>query len=176
MQFLRQHYRFYNMRQKIETYIKKYFNCQKNKHSIHKKYEKIQYQISSDESWNEMTINFITKLPSSMSLTTKKNYDVILIMIDRLINYNHIVFFKKKYIVKQLKYIVLNKLIKYHKLFKELTNDRNKLFIFNYWKTLILLLNVKFRFFTTYYSQIDDQTKRMNQILKQYLRHYVNII
>ena len=44
LQFLRRHCRFHNMRQKIETYIKKCFNCQKNKHNIHKKYEKIQYQ------------------------------------------------------------------------------------------------------------------------------------
>ena len=50
MQFLQRHCRFQNMRQKIKTYIKKCFNCQKNKHNIHKKYEKIQYQISSNES------------------------------------------------------------------------------------------------------------------------------
>ena len=97
-------------------------------------------------------------------------------MINRLIQYNHIVFFKKEYIVEQLKYIVLNKLITYYELLKKIINDKNKLFISNYWKTLILLLNVKLRFFTTYYSQIDDQTKRMNQILKQYLRHYINAI
>ena len=65
-------------------------------------------------------------------------------------------------------------LSQYHKLSKKITNDRNKLFIFHYWKTLILLLNVKFKFFTIYHSKIDDQTKRINRILKQYLRHYVN--
>ena len=46
LQFLRRHCQFHNMRQKIEIYIKKCFNCQKNKHNIHKKYEKIQYQKS----------------------------------------------------------------------------------------------------------------------------------
>ena len=46
LQFLRRHCRFHNMRQKIEIYIKKCFNCQKNKHNIYKKYEKIQYQKS----------------------------------------------------------------------------------------------------------------------------------
>ena len=62
----------------------------------------------------------------------KKNYDAILIMIDRLIKYSHIVFLKKKYIAKQFEYIVLNKLIKYHELSKKIINDRNKLFISNY--------------------------------------------
>ena len=35
------------MKQKIKIYIKKYFNCQKNKHAIHVIYEEIQYQKSS---------------------------------------------------------------------------------------------------------------------------------
>lgn len=95
MQFLRRYCQFHNMRQKIETYIRKCFNCQKNKHNTHKKYKKIQYQISPNEPWNEMTMNFIIKLSLSMNSTTKKNYDVILIMINRLIKYNHIVSFKK---------------------------------------------------------------------------------
>ncbi len=57
---------------------------------------------------------------------------------------------------------------------KKIINDRDRLFTFNYWKTLISLLNVKFRLFTAYHSKIDDQIKRINQNLEQYLRHYVN--
>ena len=62
----------------------------------------------------------------------KKNYGAILIIIDCLIKDFHIVFFKKNHIVKQFEYIVLNRLIKYHKLLKKITNDKNKLFIANY--------------------------------------------
>ena len=47
MQFLRQNYQFSNMKQRVETYIKKCLNCQQNKHVIHVKYEKIQYMKSS---------------------------------------------------------------------------------------------------------------------------------
>ena len=65
-------------------------------------------------------------------LNYKKNYDAILIMIDRLTKYSHIVFFKKKYIAKQFEYIILNKLVKYHELLKKIINDKNKLFIFYY--------------------------------------------
>ena len=79
-----------------------------------------------------MTMNFIIKLSLSMNFILKKNYDAILIMIDRLTKYSHIIFFKKKYIAEQLKYIVLNKLIKYHELSKKIISDKDKLFIFNY--------------------------------------------
>ena len=41
IQLLKQHCQFSQMRQKIETYIKKCINCQKNKHATHIKYEEI---------------------------------------------------------------------------------------------------------------------------------------
>ena len=50
IQFLRQNCQFSNMRQRIETYIKKCLNYQQNKHVTHAKYEKIQYMKSSKSS------------------------------------------------------------------------------------------------------------------------------
>ena len=41
LQFLRQTCYFFNMRQHVEIYIKKCFNCQKNKHITHFKYNEI---------------------------------------------------------------------------------------------------------------------------------------
>ncbi len=53
-------------------------------------------------------------------------------MIDKLIKYLHIIACKKKFIVEQLKYIILNRLIRYHNILKKLTSDKDKLFTFNY--------------------------------------------
>ena len=47
MQFLQQHCQFFHIRQKIEIYIKKCFNCQRNKHITYAKYDEIQYAKSS---------------------------------------------------------------------------------------------------------------------------------
>ena len=77
-------------------------------------------------------MNFIIKLSKSKNSTNEEAYDAILIMIDRLTKYCHIIFFKETYNVEQLKYIVLNQLIRYQKISKELINDKNKLFTFNY--------------------------------------------
>lgn len=68
----------------------------------------------------------------SINAATKESYDAILITINCLIKYNHIVFFKKNYIAEQFEYIILNRLIKYHKLSKNIISNKNKLFIFNY--------------------------------------------
>jgi len=77
-------------------------------------------------------MNFIIKLSKSTNLTTRDRYDSILIMINKLIKYLYIIACKKKFIVKQLKYIVLNRFIRYYNISKKLTSDKDKLFTFNY--------------------------------------------
>ena len=68
----------------------------------------------------------------STNLALKNKYNSILIIVDKFIKYLHIIVCKEKFIAKQLEYIVLNRLIKYYNIFKELTNDKDKLFTFNY--------------------------------------------
>ncbi len=77
-------------------------------------------------------MNFITKLLKSTNLTIEDKYDSILVMINKLIKYSHIIACKEKFIAEQLRYIVLNRLIRYHDILKGLTNDRDKLFTSNY--------------------------------------------
>ena len=85
------------MRQKIETYIKKCINCQKNKHATHVKYKEIQYRESSTVLWEEIIMNFIIKLLKSINSIIEELYDSILMMVDRLIKYNHLISFNEKY-------------------------------------------------------------------------------
>jgi len=77
-------------------------------------------------------MNFIIKLSKSTNLATRDKYDSILVMIDKLIKYSHIIACKDKFTAKQLRYIVLNRLIRYHDILKELTSDKDKLFTSNY--------------------------------------------
>jgi hypothetical protein len=77
-------------------------------------------------------MNFITKLFKSTNSATGERYDSILIMIDKLIKYSHIIACKEKFTAEQLKYIVLNRLIRYHDISKRLISDRDKLFTSNY--------------------------------------------
>jgi hypothetical protein len=77
-------------------------------------------------------MNFIIKLPKSTNPATEDRYDSILIMINKLTKYSHIIACKEKFTAEQLRYIVLNRLIRYHDILKELTSDRDKLFTSNY--------------------------------------------
>ncbi len=53
-------------------------------------------------------INFIIKLFKLTNLAIRDKYNLILIIINKFIKYLYIIACKKKFIAKQLKYIVLN--------------------------------------------------------------------
>lgn len=88
---------------------------------------------------NKVIINIILKSQKSKNLIIKKVYDIILVIVDRLTKYCYINLFQEKYIVEQLKAIMLKKIIYYFKISKKITSNRIKLFIYNYQKALILL-------------------------------------
>ncbi len=59
-----------------------------------------------------------------------------------------------------------------HELLRSIVFDRDSQFISIVWKSLCLRLNIKIKLFTDYHLQIDDQTERVNQNVKWYLRSY----
>ena len=111
-------------------------------------------------------MNFIIKLSKSEKTVTEMIYDSILLIIDRFIKYSHLISFKESYSADQFKFIVLNRLIWYHDISEEMTSDRDKLFISNYWKIFISLLNTKLKVSIASHFEIDDQIERINQVLK----------
>jgi len=90
------------------------------------------------------------------NLAIEDKYNSILVMINKLIKYLYIIACKKKFIAKQLEYIVLNRLIQYYNIFKELTSNKDKLFTSNYWKTLILMLETRLKISIAYYLITND--------------------
>jgi len=93
------------------------------------------------------------------NLAIKDKYNSILIIVNKLIKYLHIVACKEKFIAKQLKYIVLNQFIQYYNILKKLTSNRDKLFTSNYLKTLLLILDTRLRIFIVYYLITNKQIK-----------------
>lgn len=175
MKKIQRNYTFPHMRSKITTYIKKCQQCQTNKAERHAKYGHIQFIEPPERLWDEVTMDFITKLPLSKDPVTKKQYDSILVMVDRLTKYSHFVPCSESYTAQDLGYLVLDRLVRYHGIPKTFITDRDKLFTSNFWKTLVACMGTKHKLLTAYHPTTDGQTERMNQTLEVYLRHYVNV-
>ena len=58
-------------------------------------------------------MDFITKFSKLVEPTTKIKYNLIMIVVDRLIKYIYFILFKKTFDAEQLGYLFVDKIIKY---------------------------------------------------------------
>ena len=77
-------------------------------------------------------MNFITKFLKLVEPTTKTKYNLIIIIVDRLIKYIYFILFKKTFDAEQLGHLFVDKIIKYQKFSEKIISDRNKFFILIY--------------------------------------------
>jgi hypothetical protein len=82
-------------------------------------------------------LDFIVKLPPSKEALTGVTYDFILVVTDRLIKYAYFISYKKDLTVEELVYTFNRNIIANYGILKEIINNKDKLFISNFWKSLI---------------------------------------
>ena len=71
-------------------------------------------------------------------------------------------------------YLFKQHIIANHKVFMKVISDKDMWFRSKFWQTLTALKEIKIKMSTTEHSQTNDQIKKLNQIVKQYLKCYVN--
>ena len=171
---LQRNFSFPAMRSKVIDYVKKCDSCQKNKSSRHAKYGNLQMIPPPKQPWDKVTMDFITDLLGSKDPVTGVFSDAILVIVDKLTKYTHFVPCTKTVTAEQLGYLVLDRLVRHHSLPLAFITDRDKLFTSAYWQTLVKSMGIKHKLSTVFHPKSDRQTKRANQTLKAYLRHYLN--
>ncbi len=77
-------------------------------------------------------MDFIIKLPRLVNPVTNNKYDSIIVIVDKLTKYAIIILYKESYNASQLRFILLDRLIRDYSIPESITSDRDKLFISNY--------------------------------------------
>jgi hypothetical protein len=113
-------------------------------------------------------MDFITGLPTS----TKHN-DPIMVVVDKLIKSTHFIPVKSTCKAIDITNIFMKEIFRLHGMPKEIVFDRDMKFISKFWKSLMVGLETKLLFSTTYHPQTDGQMERVNQILEDMLRMHV---
>ncbi len=167
-------YYFSKMRKQIEDIIRKCDVCICTKYNQHKLYELLKSLSTLNHAWKSIALNFIIKLFKSKKKVIKTTYDSILIITDKLIKYEYFLSYKKVTFAEDLTYTFLRMIVANHELSDEIISNRDKLFTSKFWKFLMNQLEIHHKLSTAYHLQTDEQMKRMNQTLKQYLRCYIN--
>jgi hypothetical protein len=77
-------------------------------------------------------LDFIVKLPLSKEIFTGVTYDLILVIINRLIKYAYFILYKEGLTTEELVYAFNRNIIINHGILKEIISNRDKLFISNF--------------------------------------------
>ena len=148
-----------NLRQHVTSYINRCLLCQKNKHGRHKPYGEGHPNTIPRGLWEDVSMDFITKLPKSKDPVTGITYDSIMVIVDRFTKYLIVVPFKETHTAEQLGHLLLDRLVRDHGVPITVITDRDKLFTSNYWKTISAAMGTKPKMSTAYHPRTDGQTE-----------------
>jgi hypothetical protein len=129
---------------------------------------------ASRGAWQDVALDFVTKLPLSKEPMTGVMYDFIMVVTDRLTKYAYFISYFESFSAEDLVYMFYKHVVANYGFPQRIISDRDKLFTSRFWKLLMDLSGVHYKLLIVYYPQTDGQTERLNQIMEQYLRCYVN--
>ena len=160
------------LKKHVEKYIKSCSKCAMTKINRLDQIKKFQSLKSSKHSYQNIALNFITKLSKSKNLTTKITYDMIMTIVNEFTKHVKFISCKITMTIEQLAFLLLKTIFFENEISKKIVSNKDKLFTFKFMKRLTQAFETKQAMSTFFHSQTNEQTKRMNQTLKIYLKIY----
>ncbi|KAJ1589116.1 hypothetical protein NDA15_002508 [Ustilago hordei] len=162
------HYWWPSMTAWIADYVASCPVCARYKAPRHRPYGLLQPLATPDRPWGSISLDFIEGLPPS------KNYDSILVIVDRLTKFAILAPTHKTVTAKQTAVLLYGHMVRLFGYPDHMVSDRGRQFISGAWKAFAEQMGVKHSLSTAYHPQTDGQTERVNQVVEQYLRMYCN--
>ena len=152
----------------VKEYVATCDMCQRIKALRHKPHGLLQPLEVPKEPWTHISMDHIMHLPSS------NGYDSILVIVDRFSKMAKFVPAKSSDDAPQLASQFLHHVFADHGLPRDIVSDRGPTFASKFFTSICRQLNIKSSLSTAYHPQTDGQTERVNAILEEYLRAYLN--
>jgi hypothetical protein len=169
--YLHKWYYWSQAKQSIERYIRNCHICKRFKAIKNKYSDLLNLLFISNRSWTDIIMNFV------IELFDNKDFNVILMMINRLIKMHHYVFCiaeeDETSAEKTIK-LLINHVWKLHEMSNTIMSNRESQFISFVWKTVCRMLKINVKLSIAFHSETDDQSEIVNQKMKRYLRNYCN--
>ncbi|KAI3786543.1 hypothetical protein L1987_40298 [Smallanthus sonchifolius] len=149
----------------IAIYVSKCLTCSKVKVEYQKHSGLLQQLEIPMWKWEQISINFITKLPQ-----TPSRCDSIWVHVDRLTKFAHFLAIKATDNIEKLTRIYLKEVVSRHGVPISIISDRDAGFISHFWQSLQQTLGTRLHMSTVYHPQTNGQKERTIQTLGDMLR------
>ena len=116
-----------------------------------------------------MTVDRIVSLPK-----TKKGHTAILVVVDKLTKMTHFAACKNESTVADMATLFYQMIWKLHGIPLRITSDRGTESVNKFVAALCEIVGTMHCKSTAYHPQSDGQIERMNRVLEDMLRHYIN--
>ena len=157
----------------VDDYIKGCDICLALKTVQYKPYGNLQSLPVPTYCWKNLLIDFVMGLPI-LTDWKRDSYDLILVIIDRLMKMIHYEPVKVTINTPGLAEVIINIVVRHHGLPDSIIIYRGSLFISKFWSLLCYFLGIKRKLSTAFYSQTDGQIKKQNSTMEAYLWAFVN--
>ncbi|KAL8135097.1 hypothetical protein AgCh_009933 [Apium graveolens] len=153
-----------DLKSDLTKFVKECEVCQKNKSENVPSPGLLKPIPIPDSAWEVISMDFVEGLPRS------KGKDTILVVIDGLTKYCHLITLTHPYSALNVAQEVLNQVIKLHGVPFTIITDRDTIFMSSFWQELFNVMGTKSRMSSAYHPQTDGQIERLKQCIEMYLR------
>jgi hypothetical protein len=118
--------------------------------------------------WEMATMDFITGLPPS------RQYNCILVVVDKLSKYAHFIPVKHPYTAKIIAELFVDNIYKLHSMPLSLVSDRDPAFTSQFWQEVFRATGTQLWMSTAHHPETDGQTERVNQSIECFLHCFIS--
>lgn len=157
------------MARDVAAYVKTCDSCQRNKSSNQKPAGLLRPLPIPGDTWESISMDLIVSLPR-----TAAGYTAIVVFVDRLSKMVRLSPCTDDVSAEQLADMFVAQVVANHGVPRSVVTDCDVRFTCKFWKAFVAQLRVQHGMSTAFHPQSDGNTERVNRVLEDMLRHYID--
>jgi hypothetical protein len=153
----------------VRKYVQYCDSCQRNKGINQRPGGLLMPLPVPTDTWRSVGMDMVTDLP-----VTEDGYDSVTVFVDRLSKMVRLAPCRKNIDAPEVAQLFVEHVFRSHGVPSQFVSDRGAQFTSKFWQSFTQLLGISTAMSSAYHPQSDGNTERVNRIMEDVLRHYID--